>query len=42
LRRVGRLVHDDTTKTQASERVLPLDEELLAILRPHWQNQVEE
>jgi integrase len=22
--------------------VLPLDEELLAILRPHWQNQVEE
>jgi integrase len=42
IQRVGRQTVRTTTKTKKSERALPLDEDLLNVLRAHWQNQLEE
>jgi integrase len=42
LRRTGKKTTEDTTKTEAGERVLDLDEDQARVLRAHWTNQEEE
>ena len=42
IQRFGGQTVRTTTKTKKSERALPLDDDLLDVLRSHWQNQLEE
>lgn len=42
LRRTGAKTTEDTTKTEAGERVLDLDDDQVRVLRAHWTNQEEE
>jgi integrase len=42
LRRTGKKTREGSTKTEAGERVLELSDDLMSVLRQHWQNQDEE